>query len=488
MADSVVRTRSAALPLVLFIVLASVVGFYNLGGDLMNDDEGTYLYSAWRISAGDTPYSDFTLVQTPLSFLPTATLFKIAGPSVVAARALSYLFILGAALLVFASARRFLRTSPWASAAAAAMFLFTKHIFYLGRSFMPDDLMLLAAAAALYIFMRADEYGKPGAYFAAGALTGAAALAKLNGGLVFAGFSLYLIWAGWRNRPSIGARIQNGLWISAGFLLAFGLPFAAILAFVPGAAFQTITFHAGKRALAEGSFFTRPFARLVQFVGNHNYGLVPVAAAGAVFGRGRSKRKTALLLFAAAAPFAVLFLPGRFFIRYVVCAMLPLALLFGAGLDGLVRWKKGRIPALALAFILIVLCLGPTFQPAKLTTYDRGTRALVDYVRTHTKPGAFIFGDDPFINFLAQRPCPGRLVDVSETWTKSGLITPDDIRRECEMTQTALIFVEKGHSAHHLVSLPDFAKFQAYLDEKYHLDTVMKREFLDVEVYLRRSP
>jgi hypothetical protein len=348
--------------------------------------------------------------------------------------------------------------------------------------------MLLAAAAALYIFMRADEYGKPGAYFAAGALTGAAALAKLNGGLVFAGFSLYLIWAGWRNRPSIGARIQNGLWISAGFLLAFGLPFAAILAFVPGAAFQTITFHAGKRALAEGSFFTRPFARLVQFVGNHNYGLVPVAAAGAVFGRGRPERKTALLLFAAAAPFAVFFLPGRFFIRYVVCAMLPLALLFGAGLDGLVRWKKGRIPALALAFILIVLCLGPTFQPAKLTTYDRGTRALVDYVRTHTKPGAFIFGDDPFINFLAQRPCPGRLVDVSETWTKSGLITPDDIRRECEMTQTALIFVEKGHSAHHLVSLPDFAKFQAYLDEKYHLDTVMKREFLDVEVYLRRSP
>jgi hypothetical protein len=168
--------------------------------------------------------------------------------------------------------------------------------------------------------------------------------------------------------------------------------------------------------------------------------------------------------------------------------MLPLALLFGAGLDGLVGWKKGRIPALALAFILIVLCLGPTFQPAKLTTFDRDTRALVAYVQTHARPGAFIFGDDPFINFLAQRPCPGRLVDVSEAWTKGGLITADDIRRECETARTALIFVEKGHSAHHLVGLPDFAKFQVYLDEKYRLDTTMKREFLDVEVYLRKSP
>jgi 4-amino-4-deoxy-L-arabinose transferase-like glycosyltransferase len=488
MAVATAVSRRGALPLAAFIFLALVLGFYNLGGDLMTDDEGTYLYSAWRISEGDAPYADFTSVQTPLSFGLAAVVFKIAGPSVTAARTLSYLLVLGAALLIYAAARRSLRLRPWVSAAAAAMFLFTKHIFFLGRSFMPDDLMLFAGAAALVLFLRAEETDRPGLHFAAGASAGLAALAKLNGALVLAGFFLYWIWTGLRRRAPFGALLRRGLWTTAGFLLTFGLPFAALLLFVPGAAFQTIGFHAGKRALAEGTFLTRPFVRLVQFVGNHNYGLVPVAAAGAAFRSGRKIGTTPLLMWAAAAPFVVLFLPGRFFIRYVVCALIPLALFFGAGLEGFAQQKKGRILALPIALVLVALSLAPTFEPRKLAAYDRDTRALAAYVREQTKPGAFVFGDDPFINFLAQRPCPGRLVDVSESWTKSGLITSADIRRECETTQTALIFVEKGHSAHHLVSLLDYPRFQAYLDEKFRLDVVMKREFLDVEVYLRKSP
>jgi hypothetical protein len=49
-----------------------------------------------------------------------------------------------------------------------------------------------------------------------------------------------------------------------------------------------------------------------------------------------------------------------------------------------------------------------------------------------------------------------------------------------------LIFVEKGASAHHLVKLRDFARFQDYLDEKFQPAEKMRREFLDVEIYLRR--
>jgi hypothetical protein len=488
MADRDLPSRRFSWPLAVFLLAALSVGFYNIGGDLMNDDEGTYLYSAWRISVGDLPYADFTLVQTPLSFLPTAALFAVVGPSVPAARALAYLFVLGAALFVYAGARRFLAVSAWGAAAAAGMFLFTRHVFYLGRSFMPDDLMLLLAAGALFSFLKASEYGRPGSFFAAGALAGLAGLAKLNGALILAGLLFCLMAVPGREARSLAARLKSGVWAAAGFGIAFGLPFAALLLFVPGAAYQTVFFHAGKRALAEGAFFVRPFVRLGQFIGSHNYGLIPVAAAGIVFRRGRRDGKTALLLCAAAAPFVVLFLPGRFFVRYVVWALIPLALLFGAGIDGLVRWKRGRWAALPAALILIVLSLGPTFSPAKLTAYDKGTRALAAYVKEHTPPGSFVFGDDPFINFLAGRPCPGRLVDVSEAWTKGGLITAEDIRRENEAARTALIFVEKGHSAHHLVALPDFERFQAYLDEKFVKAADIKREFLDVEVYLRRLP
>ena len=55
MAEITRRPRFAAIPLTAFVILAVVVGFYNLGGDLMNDDEGTYLYRPGGISAGNVP-------------------------------------------------------------------------------------------------------------------------------------------------------------------------------------------------------------------------------------------------------------------------------------------------------------------------------------------------------------------------------------------------------------------------------------------------
>ena len=488
MIDEPAATRRVAFPLVLFVVLAAVLGFYNLTGDLMNDDEGTYLYSAWRVGAGEAAYSDFNLVQAPLSFWLMGGVFKIVGPSVGAARGLSYLLVLGAALFVYAIGKRELRLSPWASATGAAVFLFSKHVFYLGRAFMPDNLMLFCGAFALSIFIRADDGRSRRLFFLSGVLAGLAALSKLNGALVFAGFLLYLLGAGLSRGALLRDRLRDCLWTTAGFLMTFGVPFAALLLAVPGAAFQMVFFHAGKQAAAGGSILTRPFVRLVQFVGNHNYGVVAAGLAGGCLGPTLKNKKGALLFVSAVLPLVFLFLPGRFFIRYAVFSLVPLALFCAAGLEEL--WRRGKIRRLLLPpiLILVVLSLAPTFEPRRLGAHDRGTRALVSYVKNQTKPGEFVFGDDPFINFLARRPCPGRLVDVSETWTGGGLITSADIRRECEAVQAALIFVEKGHSAHHLVSLLDFSRFQAYLDEKFRLAVIMKREFLDVEVYVRKLP
>ena len=488
MTERPVFLSARAIPLAVFLLLASALGFFNLTGDLMNDDEGTYLYSAWRVGAGDTPYSGFTLVQAPLSFWLMGGIFKICGPSVGAARAVSYLFILGAALLIYSAARRALGLTPVIAAASAAMFLFTKHIFFLGRSFMPDDFMLFWGAAALVAFLRVEEKGPTPGFVLAGAFSGLAALSKLNGVLIFAAFFLYFIWIGLAEKETLRSLVRKSLFLWAGFLLTFGLPFLALVLFVPGAGYQMAGFHAGKTALAEGTFWTRPFVRIAQFVGNHDYGLVSAAAVGMGFAPGLGYKKRMALLLSAAMPFVFVILPGRFFVRYILFALIPLALFFGIGLDALLGRRKTRAFILPLVLVLAVISLGPTFEPRKLGGFDRETRALSAFVRDHTRPGEFVFGDDPFINFLARRPCPPGLVDVSEAWTRSGRIASADIRRQCEATRTALIFVEKGHSAHHLVSLTDFPKFQAYLDEKFNRAAVVKREFLDVEVYLRKSP
>jgi hypothetical protein len=136
--------------------------------------------------------------------------------------------------------------------------------------------------------------------------------------------------------------------------------------------------------------------------------------------------------------------------------------------------------------VLVVLCLAPTLSPKKILARDPDTRVIASFIRTHTLTGDFVFGDDPFLNFLAQRPCPPGLVDVSEAMVTGGRIDAAAIIDQCERFGVKLIFVEKGASAHHLVKLRDFARFQSYLDKKFQPAEKMRREFLDVEIYLRR--
>jgi hypothetical protein len=110
----------------------------------------------------------------------------------------------------------------------------------------------------------------------------------------------------------------------------------------------------------------------------------------------------------------------------------------------------------------------------------------VEFVRSRTAPGDYIFGETPFANFYAQRPCPPGLVDVSMARTRSGQVLPADIRRECERYKVKMILVERGKAAHNLKNLIAYAEFQAYLDATYELVKTMRREFLDVDIYLRK--
>jgi hypothetical protein len=57
------RLLNILLPAAL-IALVLFMGLYNLGGDLMNDDEGTYLYASWRVSLGEVPRLTRGLMRT----------------------------------------------------------------------------------------------------------------------------------------------------------------------------------------------------------------------------------------------------------------------------------------------------------------------------------------------------------------------------------------------------------------------------------------
>jgi len=484
--------------LLVFWGVAFVLSFLNLTGFLMNDDEGTYLYAAWRVGLGEVPYRDFTLVQTPLSFYLGAAAFRIFGPAVWPARALAVLFMLGAAGLIFLTARRYLKLKTGFALASAGVFLFNKHVFFLGRAFMPDIPMVFFGVAALFFALRAEETDADGrraqkAALLAGMTAGLSALAKLNGILVLAGYLAYLAIEAVRRRQTGKTAAVKAACAAAGFAISFGVPFALFLVFVPGTYDSLIGFHAAKEAAAGFTYLTLVVQRLVTLIGNHNYGLAAGALAALFFGRARENgadhggrsRVNALLWTFAAATLVLVFLPSRFFIRYAVFAAAPLALLFGAGVEALAGRKSvGRIALPALA-VLVLLCLGPTLSPQKILAGDEGTRAAAAFVRENTKPGEYVFGDEPFLNFLAQRPCPPRLVDVSEAMVTSGRITAADIIADCDRLPVKLVFIETGASAHHLVKLTDYPRLRNYLLDRYRPAAEIRREFLNVEFFLR---
>jgi 4-amino-4-deoxy-L-arabinose transferase-like glycosyltransferase len=485
-------TAYAALGLV---ALALFMGFTNLDGYLMNNDEETYLYGAWRVSLGEVPYSDFLVVQTPLSFYLAAGLFKVFGPSVEAARALSYLFVLGAALFVYGAARRVFRFERLYALAAGAIFLFSKHVYFLGRSFMPDDAMLFFAAGAVYFALSAegtdsaDAVRRRGAkIFLFGAFAGLAALAKLNAGLLLAGYGLYALILWIAKKEPLRAACFRVLFAAAGFLATFGLLYGMMLFFVPGTFHATMGIHAAKAKFALSDLLQLWKERVLELVGNHNYGLIPVALAGMFFRPVLRDRKRMFLFLTLLAVLSQILMPVTFYLRYIVIALIPLAIFFADGVAGLAAMKRGpaKILAAGAAAVLVLVCLLPTFNLKKLVAYDQDTRDVAAFVKSRTAPGDYVFGETPFANFYAQRPCPPALVDVSMARTRSGQVRPEDIRRECERFKVKMILVEKGKAAHNLKNLIHYAEFQAYLDATYDLAKSMKREFLDVDVYVRK--
>jgi 4-amino-4-deoxy-L-arabinose transferase-like glycosyltransferase len=483
---------TSALALVL-IALALFMGFCNLDGYLMNDDEETYLYGAWRVSLGEVPYGDFLVVQTPLSFYLAAGVFKVFGPSVWWARALSYLFVLGASLFLYGAAVKFFKFDRLIALAAGGIFLFSKHVYFLGRSFMPDCPMLFFSAAALYFALKAESVpsDKPGRsglpIFLFGAMAGLAALAKLNAVLLLAGYGLYAAWLWAKKEESLTAVIRRLAFAAGGFLVTFGLIYGVMLFAVPHTYQATLGFHAAKAKFAPSDLVQLWFERILEFLGNHNYGLIAVALAGMIFNSIFRDRKRMLLIATAVAVLAQIFMPMTFYLRYVVIALFPLAFFFGDGLTGLAALKRGRAAAFSLAAVLVLLGLGPTFNLKKLFAYDNGTRAVAAYVEANTAAGDYVFGETPFANFYAHRPCPPGLVDVSMARTRSGQVLPADIRRECERYRVKMVLVEKGKAAHNLKNLMLYSEFQAYLDDVYDLVKSMPREFLEVDIFRRKA-
>jgi hypothetical protein len=85
--------------LLAFLALWGIIFYFRcFNQKLLLGDEGVALMNGWRIALGEIPHRDFFEFIPPASFLPTAALFKLFGPSILISRILAFFL---SALLIF---------------------------------------------------------------------------------------------------------------------------------------------------------------------------------------------------------------------------------------------------------------------------------------------------------------------------------------------------------------------------------------------------
>ena len=160
------RTRLVTLLAFVLVALAGVYYALRLTQWLAYDDEGGYLYAAWRIASGEAPYRDFLTPQLPMFLYPGAVVLALSGNSAYAARFGMIIYTLLASLGVFWAARRL-----WGDLVALVALLVTlahQEIFWAARFFRPEAPMLfwgllgLCLLVASYPWRRTARPGRRG--------------------------------------------------------------------------------------------------------------------------------------------------------------------------------------------------------------------------------------------------------------------------------------------------------------------------------------
>lgn len=329
------RTGRAVAWTGLFLIGLILPRLIRMSADRVHIEDDNYLYSAYLIHRGQTPYLDFVQANPPLLEQLTAPLFAVFGPDYRVGEALT-------ALAVLATAAAFWRLGcrlygPAAGIGAALLYSWMPLVFRY-HLYEREIFSLAAASAGLALAFS----GRGGAALraglgsgmllpcAAGVLLGAAFHCKQVG--LFPAAALVLF-------GSASGQARAALVAGTAFVaFSGGLLGLDLLLYGPDVALQSFLLH-----LIKGSPI--PLEVRLQRLGAELGPLLPAAALG-LWTR-RHERGTLLLgLWALFELLFMLLLSSTFWPHYLLPLLGPLTLLAGGGLSSGPR--PGRRAALAL--------------------------------------------------------------------------------------------------------------------------------------------
>ncbi|MGI6374400.1 MAG: phospholipid carrier-dependent glycosyltransferase [Anaerolineae bacterium] len=486
------RGRQAWLALLVVGIAVAACCYYadRLTQWLAYDDEGGYLYAAWRISLGEAPYRDFLTPQLPMFLYPGAAVLALSGYSVYAARFSMIVYTIGAALLVGWAARRL-----WGDLAGLLTLVLTlvhQEIFWAARFFRPEAPMLFWGMLGLCLFVGSYGARRRVGLALAGVALGLATMSKLFGALMMVGVALFILAEALRSR-NWRDMATTGLWTAVPYLMVV-LGLTGLFTLVSRDFVAAVLGH----HLRQGSGTPAP-----QVVGKAltlywDYVrtqpvLWTLAALGIVAAHCAEPEKR-VFVWQLPTLLAFLAMTRDLQARHFTYAVPSIALCAGVGLTwGLARagrlWRwRGARWALSLCGVGVmaaVLLPQMSHNEWVASWADRTTPDWVRYIQERTAPGDVVIADYPGLNFYARRPSTRLAAGISRGAAQSGQIMGKDLIAEIEASDARMVLLNVAQGAHQFSSLRDYATFKQYVQQHFYLIERKQYDYRLIEVYHR---
>jgi 4-amino-4-deoxy-L-arabinose transferase-like glycosyltransferase len=476
------RRQSLDIVLSMSLVIAAF-GFlylYNLDGWLINDDEGSFLYQAWRITEGELPYRDFFTTRWPLFLYTAGGWMGLVGQSIVAIRSLPACLTLATGVLVFLIGNRML--SPRPALLATVIFLLYPDVLRYGRSFQPEPFYLFLSILGLYLFIEGYVRGNSRLLSAAGLVFAIAALFKLIALLVLGGCVVYVAALSLRRRKLLRTAVIKG-----GSLL---VPFAVVFGLIAGGfAFKIPAFYDSVVGvnLAQGQqlslleTLSKGLAFLIACVISSPLVLLAVPAA---WWGWRDRSPLGILSWQLPMALAFLLLSRDLFPRLLLFLVPSIAILVAASLEPVRQLAKRSLLLLSITCFLALPWLVNDFGLA--IGREKSTLAVASQIQDLVPATGRVVSDYQELNFYANRRSTYLGAEISNVVVKGNSITGAEMAKEIQADGVTLVIIDVGpETGTHLASLHDYDYFHAFLQEHFVLLDTVSRDGQLLEVYYR---
>ena len=486
-------SRSTIASALLVLLAIGLLYLYNIDGWLINEDEGTDLYEAWRIAEGDDPGVDLITEQPPAFLLAGVGLGLLSGFNVAVLRGVTALLVLASGWPVFLIGREL--WGPRAGLIGMTLYLLTGDVHGMARQYRPDPWMLAFCVAGLCLFTLSQTRNKRWFVPLAGTMCGLGTLCKLFGVLPLGGCILFLACQALCGRTTVRRAVEDAALlvvpfalVTIGGILAFYPPGSSYYSSVLGQHWQ-IGREAGLTAI-----MAKGLVALAKFLRGNLVFLVALP----LFPRLATSHRAGESVLAWQLPtgLAFLFLSRPIWSRYWLYLVPSFSLILGSLVDRILERVESRLgPRRQLLTALVsLLPLGAAVMqsaPAivrNLRWTEDYTQALAAMIAEHTAPDDIVLADYAGLNFHARRRSIPQASIIATGRIMAGFVTGSELIAEIEARDVRMVVhhVSGGTAPPtHLIYLHDYQAFYSYLVRHFCLLDRFDRAGQLFELYLQ---